>query len=143
MTFHGIAPVNVGMTPPEAEAAIRDTLVRYERTPATESCYLVHPESTPTLLFMIEDGRVVRVETESSDFSTLSGVRVGDTEEQARNVYRNRVKAEVHPYDPEGHYLVIDSPDQRFAMILETDGKIVTQIRAGLLPAVRYIEHCL
>jgi hypothetical protein len=61
ITFYGLHPVNVGMTPPEASAALGDTLVPYERTPATETCYLVHPKNTPSLLFMVEEGRVVRV----------------------------------------------------------------------------------
>ena len=143
MTFHGLDPLRVGMTPSEAALALKDELTPYDGTAATASCYMVFPSKRPELLLMVEDGAIVRVETESDEFSTLSGVRVGDTEDHARGVYEGRLSVEGHPYDPQGHYLVVESDDGQYAMVLETDGAHVTQIRAGLLPAVRYIEHCL
>ncbi|MEJ7786394.1 MAG: hypothetical protein WKF96_16445 [Solirubrobacteraceae bacterium] len=50
-----------------------------------------------------------------------------------------------HEYNPNGVYLEYVPSDRVEAgrrVIFETDGQRVTYIRAGKLPAVRYIEGC-
>ncbi|MEP6572789.1 MAG: hypothetical protein ABJD11_08835 [Gemmatimonadota bacterium] len=98
------------------------------------------------LRFMIEDGRIVRVDVDSTGIRTASGAEVGMTEEQIKAMYPGRITTQPHKYTgPEGHYLVytpVDSADQNYRVIFETDGKVVTTFRAGIRPAVEYVEGC-
>jgi hypothetical protein len=99
--------------------------------------------SVPSLLFLVEDNRVVRVETKDRRFRTASGIRIGDSERKARKVYGKRLEIRAHKYDDDGHYFIVRSVDRRRALVMETDGKTVVFIRAGLVPAVEYVEGCL
>ena len=143
ITFVGIGAVQVGMKPGEASRHLGEALLPKEGRLVNEGCYHLHPASQPTLEFMVEGGRIVRVETADKRYRTWSGVRVGDTEEAARAKYGSRCEVMGHKYDPAGHYLVVRSTDKALALVLETDGKTVTYIRAGRLPAAEYVEGCL
>jgi hypothetical protein len=92
---------------------------------------------------MVESGRIVRVETRDKAFRTVSGAHVGDTEARVRALYGKRLEVTRHKYDENGRYFIVRSADRRRALVLETDGKIVVFIRAGLLPAAEYVEGCL
>ena len=143
ITFVGFGVVHVGMKPEEASRRLGEPLLPKEGRDVSESCYHLHTASQPSLKFMVEDGRIVRVETSDKRYRTSSGVRVGDTEEAARAKYGPRCEVMAHHYDPAGHYLIIRSADKRSALVLETDGKTVTYIRAGRQPAAEYVEGCL
>jgi hypothetical protein len=143
ITFVGFGVVHVGMKPEEASRRLGEPLLPKEGRVVNEGCYHVHPASQPTLEFMVENGRIVRAETSDKRYRTWSGVRVGDTEETARAKYGPRCELMGHQYDPAGHYLVIRSADKASALVLETDGKTVTYIRAGRQPAAEYVEGCL
>lgn len=143
ITFAGIGVVHVGMKPEEASRRLGEALLPKEGQLVSEGCYQVHPASRPTLEFMVEGGYIVRVETADKHYRTWSGVRVGDTEEVARAKYGSRCEVTEHKYDPAGHYLVVRSADKKSALVLETDGKTVTYIRAGRQPAAEYVEGCL
>ena len=53
-----------------------------------------------------------------------------------------KVEVRPHKYDDSGHYLILDATGGREALVFEeSDGK-VTAIRAGLKPAVEYVEGC-
>jgi hypothetical protein len=47
-----------------------------------------------------------------------------------------------HKYDERGHYMIVRSRDRRHALVMETDGQKVVQIRSGLVPAAEYVEDC-
>lgn len=143
ITFYGVGPVKVGATVQEASKALGAPL---ETTPDREealSCHFVRSKSAPALLFMVEDGRITRAETDNRLYQTASGVRVGDSESRVRQVYGSRAQVEQHTYDPAGHYFTVRSDDRRFALVMETDGKRVVYIRAGQVPSAEYVEGCL
>ena len=99
----------------------------------------------PGLSFMVVGGVVVRAEVDKPGIATVSGVQVGDSEAKVKAAYAGKIKTEVHPYDPAGHYLIYtptDAKDAKSRLIFETDGKKVTSFRAGRLPEVRWIEGC-
>ena len=67
--------------------------------------------------------------------------------------FRNRMKKanggelelQPHKYVEGGRYLVYLSPqraDSGLRIVFETDGSVVTRFRAGVLPAVAYVEGC-
>lgn len=144
ITFRGIGAIPVGASVRDASRAVGETFVEAEDKPSdTEGCYHVRLRSAPTVLFMVEEDRIVRMETADPRFQTHSGVRVGDSEARARRIYGGRVEVTAHKYDEAGHYFIVRSADRRYALVMETDGKKVVYIRAGLEPAAEYVEGCL
>ena len=143
ITVAGWGPVRVGMTLEEATAATAVPLVPAEDIPASDDCHYRSVASAPGLFFMIEAGRVVRVDTRDSRYATPSGIRVGDSEGAARRVYARRAIIRSHPYSDTGHYLLVPTPDGTLAILIETDDRKVVGIRGGKRTAVEYIEGCL
>jgi hypothetical protein len=92
---------------------------------------------------MVVDGRVARVETQDSAVATDRGGRVGDSESRIDSLYSGRVTVEPHKY-VNGHYLIVapETAGDSSRIIFETDGARVTRLRAGLLPAVGWVEGC-
>jgi hypothetical protein len=72
----------------------------------------------------------------------LGGVRVGDSEESARNVYGQRAFARPHKYLQGALYLIVYTADRDAAVVLEIVNGRVVSIRGGLIPAVEYVEGC-
>ena len=95
---------------------------------------------------MVIDDRVERVDIDTTGILTRSGIGVRATEQDVEQAYPGQIRTQPHPYTgPEGHYLIFvprDAQDSVFGIIFETDGKQVTEHRAGREPAVGYIEGC-
>jgi hypothetical protein len=143
ITFHGIGPIQVGASVSEASLAAGEQLVEATDKPSgIEGCYHVRLKSSPTLLFMVEGDRITRVETKDQSVRTPSGARVGQSEHEVRRIYGSRLGVTEHKYYEAGHYFIVRSADGRFGLIMETDGKHVLQINAGLWPSVGYVEGC-
>lgn len=120
--------------------------VRFGVTPAAgDDCHYTVPAGAPSgLRFMAESGRVVRVDVDSAGPATDRGARVGMTEADIRGLYPDGLRTMLHKYDTAGHYLVFTPPgaDSGFRIVFETDGHRVTTWRAGVEPAVEYVERC-
>jgi len=139
--FDGLGPVKVGMKPSDAMKALKLTENRWDDE---SDCYYLdmnseEPESSPS--FMVNDGTVARVDVSTPDYMTEAGAKVGDTEERIKELYGKGVEVSPHEY-VEGHYLTVTSKDGKFAIVFETDGKVVTYIRAGRALEAGYIEGC-
>lgn len=147
VSIRGIGPVHVGMSLEEAAGAIGGRLVRSASQSESEDCYYVEPDGGPPgVSFMIVSGQVVRVDIQNSAIESRSGARVGLTEEKILSMFGSKIRVEGHKYNENGHYLIFeptDLQDKDYSMIFETDGKVVTTFRAGRLPEVGYVEHCL
>jgi len=141
ITTAGWGPVHVGMSSTDSRLA----QLRFEPVPAAsgvEHCHYIQSVDVPELRVMIEAGKVVRVETHQGRYSTPSGVRVGDSEESARNVYGQRAVARPHKYLQGALYLIVYTADRDAAVVLEIVNGRVVSIRGGLIPAVEYVEGC-
>lgn len=139
----GFGPVIVGITPLEAQAAAGG-LLKLPEVLAAEGCDYASAVGLEGLAFMIENGRVVRVEARAGGIRTAEGAAVGDTEARIQELYAGRVDVLPHKYT-EGHYLVITPRNGAIGpvqLIFETDGHVVTQFRSGLVPQVAYVERC-
>lgn len=137
--WDGLGAVKIGMALPLAARLALDRFVPGGVTPADE-CREVHLRREPKAIFMVENGAIVRVSTRDPRFATALGVKVGDTEEQARAAYP---EAQVTPHKYEdGHYLTVRSKDGASALVFETVGGKVVALRAGRLPAAEYVEGC-
>lgn len=160
--FDGIAPVRIGMTRSDADAATglhflpgfaQETCAGMIPSPgmggATEDDYL--PGVSLMLVSepnqdLLTQGRIARVDILEPSYTTAAGIGIGSTEAEVKAVYRPFVRVSQHTYVPGGYYLIVRSPDPAlsdYRMVFETDGSQVTSFRAGKMPEVEFVEHCL
>ena len=137
LSAEGIGALRFGMTLAQAEAAAGKA-TRPE--PFDPACSMLRFAQLPKLRFMVENDVVTRADAESGAENAL-GVAVGDALAQVRAAHPEAVMS-AHKYDTNGHYLTVPSTDGRAAIILEESGGKITKIRAGLQPAVAYVETC-
>jgi hypothetical protein len=136
-------PVKIGMTLEQVNAVLHENFSVPEHN-EDQGCFYVAPKMHPHVAFMIENGRLVRIDVDTPDVPTPEGVQVGDSEQRAKNVYGTRLKIEPHAYtsDEGGHYLTVRSQDGRYGTRFETDGKKIESYYAGRFSAIQYIEGC-
>jgi hypothetical protein len=137
-------PLRVGMT--VAQAA--NTLGGGFAAPAGYSggCgYAVLVKAPAGLAVMLQDGRIARFEVRSGEIPTAAGARIGDSESRIKSLYGTALAVTPHKYVQGGHYLIVTPPaqaDSGFRTIFETDGRKVTEFRAGKSPEVDQVERC-
>jgi hypothetical protein len=147
--LRSVGPVRVGMTFDEAQRALGVPLdAEYSgggNADARLSCGYAEPRYGPGgIRFMLNEGRVARIDVNSCRFATKSGVRVGDSELKVKAAYPG-IEVGEHKYDPDGHYLSLrpkDPGDAGYWLLFETDGKKVTTFRVGREPEVLWVEGC-
>lgn len=136
----GFGAVRIGMAATEAQHALS---LSGPHNAVPGCSYLEVGGSHPAIRVMLENDSVVRVESRDSTIATMTGARVGSLETRVLELYKGNVRVEPHKYLPGGHYLVTShAGDTLHQLIFETDGKRVTSLRAGRLPAVAYVEGC-
>jgi hypothetical protein len=94
---------------------------------------------------MVEAGKVVRADVDSPAVRTAAGAEVGMSEADVRGLYPGGLRVQPHKYDPKGRYLVVQETtpaDSARRLIFETDGQRVVRYRAGITPAVEFVEGC-
>jgi hypothetical protein len=137
----GVGPVKIGMTLSQLNTALHEKF----SMPAAQDdqgCFYVSPGKHPHIAFMIEEGRLVRIDVESAGVATPEGIQVGDSESHARQVYGSRLKVEPQKYIDTGHYLTVRSEDGRYGIRFETDQGKITMFYAGRYDAIQYVEGC-
>lgn len=141
--LRGAGPIRFGMSLGEARRATGNVLGGGRG--AVGCAYVVPPGVPPGMLFMVENARVVRVDVNSTGVRTDRGAGVGMSEADVRGLYPEGLTVQPHKYDSTGHDLVYapsEPADSSFRVVFETDGRIVRRFRAGLRPAVEYVEGC-
>ena len=138
----GIGPVRVGMTLEEANEVLGGQLAPPE--PLESACdYVVPKNLAADVAFMVVDDRIARIDVRDSTVLTESGARVGDSEGRIQSLYPGMVTSEPHKYLSGGHYLIVAARgDTLHELLFETDGRTVTEYRAGRLPEVEWVEGC-
>lgn len=105
------------------------------------ACDYVRFKQYSHISFMVEAGVITRADAEA-DIKNSAGINIGMPFKEFRRRYPKAL-IEPHKYNENGHYLTLKSADSRAALVFEeSDGK-VNAVRAGLYPAVDYVEHCL
>lgn len=141
--FDGVGPVTFGMSLADARAALGDSLTV---DPPAGTCGFAVPRGAPAgVRLMVEAGKVVRVDIDSSGVRTAAGAEVGMSESDVRGRYPDALRVQAHKYDPNGRYLIVQGTapaDSARRLIFETDGGRVVRYRAGIRPAVEYVEGC-
>lgn len=138
-----IGPIALGIPLATLNQRLHDSL-RTTVEPGGHCAY-VRPAAAPSgVSFMVLGDTVARVDIDTAGVLTVEGRGVGDTETQVLETYRGRVQVQPHKYSgPTGHYLVVTTPtDTMRRIVFETDGTHVLNYRAGLRPAVDFVEGC-
>ena len=140
--FDGAGPVKIGMTLNQLNRALNESFSMPDDD-GEKACFYRESSKRPGIAFMVEEGRITRVDVTKRNISTASGIRVGDSEAQVMKAYSGKIEVEPHAYTgPEGHYLTVYSSDGRYGLRFETDGHEITGFYAGEKHAIAYIEGC-
>lgn len=143
ISTEGIGPILAGMTKAQAEEA--GTIKLKSDGFASANCEYLHTNALPDVGFMFNNGTFARVDVTNPVVSTLSGVTVGDSEEEVYDAYGDNIKSEANFYDPENSsyltYVPDDSTDKHRMIFDVTNGKVIA-IRSGRLPEINYVEGC-
>jgi hypothetical protein len=140
----GLGPIQVGMA--FAEAVNMGLL--NENPNMKKECDFVYPAvgaGVPDNIgVMIVKGKVARIDVDTGSVTTEDGAKIGDTEDKIKSIYNGDLQIEPHKYVTGGHYMVVmgDSASAGKAIVFETNGKVVTNFRAGRLPEVKWVEGC-
>ncbi len=138
----GLPPASVGQSVAQAEAALKAPLLVAPGQPDAP-CQKRTTTAQPGVVYIVDNGSITRVETRDARYHTISGVRVGDDAQKARQVYGSRVTVQPHLYFDKGLRLSVYAPDRKFALIMESnDGGRIIAMRAGAVPAVEQLEGC-
>jgi len=137
-------PLRYGASLADARRATGDSLADAVEG---EGCAYVSPRAAPAgMRFMVENGRVVRVDVDSAGVATDRGARIGMREDDIRRLHGDGIAVRPHKYEPDSRYLIVvprAPADSAFRIVFETDGAgVVRRYRAGMLPAVEYVEGC-
>ena len=139
----GFGPITIGMTPEQANSAVNGSL-ELPKGLTIDACDYAVPRGVEGLAFMIEQGKVVRVEVRRPDIHTVAGASIGDSEARIYRLYSGHVRTSPLKYTA-GHYLTVtpsDTVGHPYRLIFETDGVVVKTFRGGVLPQVEYVEGC-
>jgi hypothetical protein len=93
----GVGPAKVGMSPAQLSVAVHQRFAM-PTGKGDRSCFYVNPKSHPQIAFMIEDGKLVRVDVDKRGISTMEGVQLGNTQARAQRVYGARLTVEPSKY---------------------------------------------
>ena len=112
----GIGPVKIGMSLSQLNAVLHEKFSKPTEEWESQECFYVKPSRHPHITFMIEDGRVSRVDVDAAVVAASSGIRVGDSEARALKTYGSALKIDSHQYIENGHYLTIQSSSGRYGI---------------------------
>ena len=146
----GLGPIAIGMTIGEAS---RVSQVQFEQfglppEPATFCTYYRGKLAGQVIEVRVIEDRIDRIEVSAPEFSTLSGVKVGDSIEHVRQVYGKALSVEPHHYlADQGVVLMVLGPygseeaGYGVAFTASSD-KGVTEIWVGRYSGIRESEGC-
>lgn len=144
VTMNGYGPIHVGMTTQEVEKAIgRKVVIPSEYDATCSFIDLTDIRGLQGTHAMLLDGRVARLDFDSKQIKTLSGIGIGDSSQMIQATYGKRALVEPHAYTaPEGSYYTIYSKDRKSGVRFETDHGTVTTFYTGSSEAIQLIEGC-
>jgi hypothetical protein len=145
VTVTGYCGVRFGMTAAEARQAFPVALEVYE-APAEggavdAGCHeLFAAEPVTGVSFLVEDGRVGRVDLLTEAARTADGFGVGTQASAIRTKVGDAMGMATNALEPEITDLTVMRGDTKF--VFEILDGVVRAWRAGVAPAIDYVAHC-
>ena len=135
---HGLGPVRIGMTIAAAEHALG---ARLDVDGGECSGAVRRDGRDKQIIYMVEGGRITRIDINTPLVRTARGVGLGSTIAQVRKAYGATFRSHPNLYTalPD---LEVRRPGSRFGLIFETDHGRVIAMRGGKYPSVAYSEFC-
>ena len=139
VTLEAAGPVRFGMTAVEASAAVGGASAS-----ADSGCFYWRPQGAPAgLRIMMENGIAVRADVDSAGITTIGDLGVGSPVESVVVAFGPSLQVSPHKYQWElGWRYLVFSDDSTHRLVFEVDSHVVRTWRAGLVPAVEYVEGC-
>lgn len=134
----GYGAVVFGQPLVAAERALGEKLDGRRLNP---DCDVVAFKAYPDVRFMVENGVITRADLQDLTLANSTGITPAMTLDEIRRRYPE-ASIGPHKYDPKGHTIVIRTPGKASAVVIEESQGRITRIRAGLQPAVDYVETC-
>lgn len=117
----------------------------FEAAGATgKGCYIAHRAGQPDIGYLFDGGKLMRIDVRTPGVLADGGGRVGMRIDEIRTLYAGHLTEQPGKYDPNTRLLKVggDKPGSG-GLIFETDANgTVTSYRAGLPPALDYVEGC-
>ena len=107
--------------------------------PADPACSMVASKRYPQVRFMVEQGVITRADAKTI-VRNSAGITARMSVRDARR-HRPALVAGPHKYDENGQTLTLAKGNDK-ALIFEASKGKLQRIRAGLKPAVEYVETC-
>jgi hypothetical protein len=137
----GAGPVKIGMSLAEVNQALGEQVMAPEMG-LERSCFHVNSSSQPSLDFMIEEGKLTRIDVTARGAQTDKGIAVGAFVAAVTSAYGKDVQTDKHYLDPNAHYLTALSKDKKFGIRFEIENDKVTAFYAGTTRAINLVEGC-
>jgi hypothetical protein len=138
----GFDTITFGMT---LNRAARAAGTNFTPLSNPDDCYYVQPnEGLTGVIFLVTDGTIERVDISNPNIGTRSGLGIGTTQQEL--IERFGAQLSVTPstagVGTELAFVPEDEGDKDFRVIWESDGEVVTSLRAGRVPQVLPFHAC-
>lgn len=147
VSIYGIGLVRAGMTIAEASSAAGTPVIEASNLGAEWGCFYYKPQGGPEgVSFMVRNGKIARVDITNKRMTTVSGAKIGDTEERIYSLYPGQIQVTTS-LSGRGHFLTFvptSAPDKNYRLVFETGKEgSVRFFRSGQLPEVEFPEGCV
>ena len=144
LTMNSYGPIQVGMRVADVRRLLLNLGHKHlpkARKAAKAGCD--YYRASDHLRFMLENGKVVRIETSERNVVTPSGIRIGTTLERVRTAFGSRIEDMQQKYSENAgdRTIVLVSGDHKFAIRVEGN-RTVSELFAGAEGYIRYAEGC-
>lgn len=145
VTVEGYCGLKFGMPANEATRQFPVALEGYEAQPgvdtSAEACHELFAAAPVTgISFVVEGGRIGRVDVISETARTTEGFGVGTQASAIRTRFGDKLGVDVNPLEPDIVDLSIAEGPTKF--VFEIQDGVVRSWRAGVAPTIDYPAHC-
>jgi hypothetical protein len=142
LTPTALGSIAIGMTPAKIAAAAKAKFLPENGKRFTNSeCVYGKIAGNSGAVFMLAKGTLVRIDVSSGPARTAQGIGIGDSVAKVKQAYRGRYATSPGKYVAKNTEFEITSGGNARLLII-TDGKVVTGLRAGRIPEVYLVEGC-
>jgi len=138
LNYDSYGPIKFGEKIKDVEALLKEKAIKNKY--AESGCYYVKFKIFPNVDLMVEEGVVKRAEIRINT-PTILNIPASSKLENIKSKYP-KVQIQQHKYAPNGYYLIFNNANNTKAIVYEYYEDQIQDIRAGLKPAVHYVEGC-